>query len=53
MVHPTGAGEIAQPDPDVMFQRIIHDGLLGDTFLRRFAVTYDIAGSRLIFTPGD
>jgi hypothetical protein len=34
----------------VRFERIIHDGLLGDAFLRRFSVTFDVPGSRLIFT---
>ena len=32
-----------------MFQRIIYDGLVGDDFLRRFAVTFDVAGGRMIF----
>ena len=32
-----------------MFQRIIYDGLVGDDFLRRFAVTFDIGGGRMIF----
>ncbi len=41
---------VAQSDPAVMFQEIIYDGLLGDRFLRAFDVTYDVAGSRLLFT---
>ena len=48
-IHPTGAPELAQTDPDVMFQRIIYDGLVGDDFLRRFAVTWDVGGGRMIF----
>lgn len=52
-IHPTGAPGIAQHDPEVMFQQIVHDGLLGDAFLRRFAVTYDVAGSRIVFAAGD
>jgi hypothetical protein len=48
-IHPTGAPELAQQDPAVMFQRIIYDGLVGDDFLRRFAVTFDVAGGRMIF----
>jgi hypothetical protein len=47
-VHPTGAPELAQDDPAVMFQRIIYDGLLGDDFLRRFVVTFDVGGGRMI-----
>jgi Aspartyl protease len=41
---------IAQVDPPVVFQEIIYQGLLGDGFLRAFDVTYDLAGSRLVFT---
>ncbi len=52
-IHPAGAPELAQEDPDVMFQRIIHDGLIGHAFLGRFAVTWDIAAGRLLFaSPG-
>lgn len=38
-----------QASPDVMFQKIIHDGLVGDDFLRNFVTTYDLANSRMIF----
>jgi hypothetical protein len=48
-IHPPSAPELAQHAPDVQFQCIIHDGLVGDAFLRRFAVTYDVAGAELIF----
>ena len=34
-----------------MFQEIIHDGLIGDRFLRNFIVTYDLPRSRMIFAP--
>jgi hypothetical protein len=44
------APQIRQADPDVMFQEIIYDGLVGDRFLRNFIVTYDLPGSRMIFT---
>lgn len=48
-VQPRGAPALAQPDPPVMFQSIIHDGLVGHAFLSRFpAVTWDLVGSRLI-----
>ncbi len=33
-----------------MFQDIIYDGLIGQAFLRRFAVTFDIAGARLVLS---
>jgi Aspartyl protease len=45
-VWPTAAPHLSQDAPAVMFQRIIHDGLVGDAFLRRFAVTFDVAGER-------
>ena len=48
-IHPTAAPGLAQVEPDVMFQRIIHDGLLGDAFLRRHAVTFDVAEERMVF----
>jgi hypothetical protein len=44
-----GAPGIRQADPEVMFQEIIYDGLLGDRFLRNFIVTYDLPRSRMIF----
>ena len=52
-IRATGAPVVAQPDPEVMFQRIIYDGLVGDAFLRRFTVTYDLPRERVIFGPGD
>jgi hypothetical protein len=45
----TGAPELAQHAPEVQFQRIIHDGLVGAAFLRRFAVTFDLGAAQLIF----
>lgn len=48
-IHPTGAPELAQERPEVQFQRIVHDGLVGDSFLRRQPVTYDVAAGRIIF----
>jgi Aspartyl protease len=51
-IHPAGAPSVAQSDPDVMFQRIIYEGLVGDAFLRRFTVTYDVPRERVIFGPG-
>ncbi len=46
-----GTAAIVQTNPAVMFQRIIHDGLLGDAFLRRFRVTFDLGRSRIGFAP--
>jgi hypothetical protein len=43
--------ELAQQDPDVMFQRIIYDGLLGHAFVRMFTVTWDIPGARIVLAP--
>ena len=49
VVQPAGAPELGQRDPRVMFQSIVHDGLVGHDFLSRFAaVTWDLAGARLI-----
>ncbi len=43
------APSVVQRDPAVIFQEIIYDGLVGDRFLRSYDVTYDLAGSRLLF----
>ena len=48
----TAAPAFRQHDPQVMFQKIIYDGLLGDSFLRNFVTTYDLANSRMIFASG-
>jgi len=47
-IHATDAPDLLQPNPDVMFQKIIYEGLLGHSFLRNFIVTYDLHRSRLI-----
>ncbi len=49
VVHPEGAPSLGQRDPDVMFQRIRYDGLIGHAFLRRFTTTFDVPGERLVF----
>jgi hypothetical protein len=47
------APSIGQRDPRVMFQEIIYDGLVGDTFLRSYDVTYDLDRGRMYFAdPG-
>jgi len=33
----------------VMFQKIIHDGLLGQEFLRQHVVTFDLSGATITF----
>ena len=43
------APSVRQLNPDVMFQKIIYDGLVGHSFLRNFVVTYDLPRSRMIF----
>lgn len=50
-VEPAGAPGVVQERPQVMFQQIIHDGLVGDSFLRRQSVTYDLPGRRVVFGP--
>ena len=50
-IHVTGFPELGQDDPGVMFQRIIQDGLVGDAFLRRFTVTFDVPGASLLLEP--
>jgi hypothetical protein len=50
-IHPTSAPALTMRDPDVVFQRIIHDGLVGDAFLRNFVVTWDIAAAQIVLTP--
>jgi len=52
-INVTGAPAIKMANPPVMFQRIIHDGLVGDAFLRNFTGTYDLANSRVIFALPD
>jgi hypothetical protein len=49
VVRVPGAPSLAQRDPEVMFQRIIYDGLVGDAFLRNFTVTFDVPNARLLF----
>jgi hypothetical protein len=52
-IHPDGAPAAAQHGPNVMFQAIIHDGLVGHAFLQRFDVTYDLPRSRILLgRPG-
>jgi hypothetical protein len=50
-IHVAGEPTLAQVDPEVMFQEIVYDGLVGDAFLRGFTVTYDLPCARMIFAP--
>lgn len=50
VVHVPNAPELAQHDPDVQFQKIIYDGLVGHAFLQRFAVAFDVPNERFIFS---
>jgi predicted aspartyl protease len=43
--------QFTQLKPNVQFQRIIYDGLVGDGFLSNFIVTYDLPHKRMIFAP--
>lgn len=47
-VYPADEDQLYQLQPDVHFQKIIYDGLVGDSFLKRFTVTYDLPGKRII-----
>jgi len=50
-VHLAGAEGTAHAGAPVIFQRIIHDGLIGTEFLDRFRWTVDVAGGRLCLGP--
>jgi len=43
-----GAQSTARTGLEVMFQEIIHDGLIGTDLLSRFAVTYDLPRRRIL-----
>jgi hypothetical protein len=48
--HVAGASDVHVPaGATVMFQSIIHDGLLGQEFLRRHVVTFDLEKSAMTF----
>jgi len=47
-VHLAAAPETAQAAPRVHFQDIIHDGLVGASYLERYRTTFDVSGERLI-----
>jgi hypothetical protein len=47
-IFPGDADKLIQNQPNVHFQKIIYDGLVGDSFLKQFTVTYDLPGKRMI-----
>ncbi len=50
-VFPATAAQFRQSTPPVQFQQIIYEGLVGDSFLHNFIVTYDLPHKRMIFSP--
>lgn len=46
----TGASQYRITGPEVMFQKIIYDGLVGDSFLRNFTTTYDLENESMFFS---
>lgn len=52
-VHIPQSQEIGADHPEVMFQKIIYDGLVGHYFLSQFRVTYDLPHSELIFRKAE
>jgi hypothetical protein len=49
-VHLKVAPETAQDAPKVIFQEIIHDGLVGSEYLYRYRFSFDLAGARLVLS---
>jgi hypothetical protein len=50
-VHLAAAPETAQVGPRVIFQEIVHDGLVGADFLYRSRFSFDLAGERMVLGP--
>jgi hypothetical protein len=50
-VHLKAAPETAQNAPKVIFQEIVHDGLVGSEYLYRYRFSFDLAGARLVLAP--
>ena len=50
-VHLKAAPQTAQDAPKVIFQEIIHDGLVGSEYLYRYRFSFDLAGNRLVLAP--
>jgi hypothetical protein len=50
-VHLKAAPETTQEAPRVIFQDIIHDGLVGSDFLYRYRFSFDLRGERMVLRP--
>jgi hypothetical protein len=50
-VHLAAAPETGQDDAKVIFQEIIHDGLVGSDYLYRYRFSFDLAGARMVLSP--
>lgn len=50
-IHFAAAPQSRQESPCVLFQDIIHDGLIGTEYLDRFRYTVDVRGEQLLLTP--
>jgi hypothetical protein len=50
-VYLKSAPETAQDAPKVIFQEIIHDGLVGSEYLYRYRFSFDLAGARMLLAP--
>jgi hypothetical protein len=50
-VHLAAAPQTAQDRPQVIFQEIIHDGLVGSDYLYRYRFSFDLAGARMVLSP--
>lgn len=50
-VHLARRPETGQHGARVLFQSIIHDGLLGGSFLDRYVHSFDVTGARLVLQP--
>lgn len=50
-VHPAGAPAIRRTGLRTMFQKIVHDGVVGRRFFESYAITFDLARQRVVFAP--
>jgi hypothetical protein len=50
-VHLEAAPGTAQANAKVIFQEIIHDGLVGSEYLYRYRFSFDLAGARMLLSP--
>ncbi|WP_126688291.1 hypothetical protein [Nocardioides ferulae] len=50
-IHFASTPQLRQDNPRVLFQSIIHDGLIGREHLDRFRYTVDVQREQLLLTP--